>query len=295
MDILLMGAGAAACLLCFVWGLRMAGSQERIDASAVPAVPKRKDDLFILARVADRVGAPFTGVAMDLLSPWRVKIRKRIDAAGRPRGMTVETYARQTAGYVVIFGGLAVLMLLSGERLLAFVCLLGTLQAEGVLVGRIRRRRDDIERTLPDFLDVLAVTVAAGLSLRHALARVAESMPGALADEFMVALRQMELGTPRREAFEDLRSRNDSDAIGQFVTAILQAEELGTALSTALMDIATDMRRESAQWAKRKAQKTSPKITGITTLLTLPALMMIVIGGLFYGADIQGGLGVFGG
>jgi tight adherence protein C len=147
---------------------------------------------------------------------------------------------------------------------------------------------------MPDFLDVLAVTVSAGLSFRHALARVADSMPGALADEFTIALRQMDLGTPRREAFEDLRSRNSSEALNQFVTAILQAEELGAPLANALVEIASDMRRESAQWAKRKAQKNTPKVTAVTAALVLPAFMLLVVGAMFFGtgvdiSDISGG------
>jgi tight adherence protein C len=154
-------------------------------------------------------------------------------------------------------------------------------------------RQDNIQRSMPDFLDVLAVTVSAGLSFRLALARVAESMPGPLSDEFMVALRQMELGTPRREAFEDLRDRNNSEAVNQFVTAILQAEELGAPLGTTLVDIGGDLRRDSAQWAKRKAQRATPKITAITMAVTLPALMMVVLGALFIGAGV-GSSGILG-
>jgi tight adherence protein C len=259
-------------------------ADERIAASAVPMSGKRKqkNDTFILTVLADRLGRPFTGLAMELLAPWRMKIRKRIDAAGRPGGMTVESYARQSAGYVVMFGSIGLLLMLSGQFLFGAICLLGGLQNEFLLYGRMQARQDNIQRTLPDFLDVLAVTVTAGLSFRLALARVAESMPGPLAQEFMVALRQMELGTSRREAFEDLRTRNSSEAVSQFVTALLQAEEIGAPLTAALKDISEDMRRESAQWAKRKAQRATPRITVVTTALTLPALMMIVLGAMFY-------------
>lgn len=294
--ILGIAAGAALCVLVAVWGFSLMSAGERVAASAIVVSSRKskKNDTFILNVIADLVGRPFTRVAMDLLGPWRVKIRQRIDAAGRPGGMTVESYARTTAGYVVLFGSLGLLLLLSGKLLFALLCLLGALQNEGLLYGRIRARQDDIQRTMPDFLDVLAVTVTAGLSFRHALSRVAESMPGALAEEFLVALRQMELGTPRREAFEDLRSRNRSVALNQFVTAILQAEELGAPLATALMGISADMRRESAQWARRKAQRTTPSITAVTTALTLPALMAVVLGALFFGSGI-GGFGGLGG
>ncbi|MEU5880321.1 type II secretion system F family protein [Spirillospora sp. NPDC047279] len=292
--ILVLASAAALCVLVMLWGVALLTSDQRVAASAVLAPGKTaKDDVFILDAIADRLGAPLAGPAMDMLAPWRVKIRKRIDAAGRPGGLTVEGYARRTAGYVVLFSVITLLLVLNGQSL-GLVCLLGCFQNELVLYGKRVARQDDIQRSMPDFLDVLAVTVSAGLSFRMALARVAESMPGALADEFLVALRQMELGTPRREAFEDLRARNNSEAVNQFVTALLQAEELGAPLGTALIDIGNDMRRESAQWARRKAQRATPKITGITMGMTLPALMMVVLGALFFGSGV-GTSGIFGG
>jgi tight adherence protein C len=288
-------AGAALCLFLAVWGYSLVSSGERVAASAVAslAVPKQKNDVFILSKIAYQVGRPFTGIMMELLGPWRIKIRKRIDAAGRPGGMTVESYARTTAGFVLIFGSLALVMFLIGQFLFGLICLLGPLQNEATLYGRMRSRQDEIQRSMPDFLDVLAVTVSAGLSFRVALARVAESMPGALAEEFMVALRQMELGTPRREAFEDMRKRNNAPSLGLFVTAILQAEELGAPLQSALADISKDLRLEFANWAKRKAQRTTPTITAVTTLLTLPALMAVVLGALIFGSEVGFG-GVIG-
>lgn len=295
MAIYAMAAGAALCVLVGVLGLVQLTADQRVATSAVPLASKpEKDETFVLDAIADRLGRPFTGMAMELLGPWRPKIRKRIDAAGRPGGMTVETYARRTAGYAVLFGLLGLLLIVNGHALFGILAFLGSVQTELVLYSKRVARQDNIQRSMPDFLDVLAVTVSAGLSFRLALARVAESMPGPLAEEFTVALRQMELGTARREAFEDLRNRNSSEAVNLFVTAILQAEELGAPLGTALVDIGTDMRRESAQWAKRKAQRTTPKITAITMSMTLPALMLVVLGALFIGSGMGGANGIFG-
>lgn len=289
-----LGGAAAFCALIGVWGFALATSGQRVTSSAIPASGKQADrDVFVLDLIAERIGTPFTRPAMEMLAPWRRKIRKRIDAAGRPGGLTVESYARRTAGYILLFGTLAVLLTLAGYMLFGFLLLFGCLQPELMLYGRRVSRQDDIQRSMPDFLDVLAVTVSAGLAFRTALGRAADSMPGPLAEEFIIALRQMELGTPRREAFEDLRERNSSEAVNQFVTALLQAEELGAPLSNALVDISNDMRRTSAQWAKRKAQRTTPKITAVTMALTLPALMLIVLGALFYGSGAGTG-GLFG-
>jgi tight adherence protein C len=292
MGVLLMGAGGALFFVLGVWGFALMRSGERVSQEALlePEKKKRSQDVTIVSRIADVLGRPFTKPMLNALGPRRRSIRRRIDAAGRPGGMTVETYARQTAGLIVLFALPGILFLVKGQTLLGALLILGVGQNELMLAVRVRQRQDEIQRMLPDFLDVLAVTVSAGLGFRHALSRVVDSMPGALAEEFTISLQQMELGTPRREAFEDLRQRNSAEMLGQFVTAILQAEELGAPLATALMELSTDMRRESAQWAKRKAQRITPRITAVSASLTLPAIMAVVVGGMFYttGADIGG-------
>jgi tight adherence protein C len=293
MEVLLMGAGGALCFVLGIWGFALMRSDERISQEALlePEKAKRSQtDVTIVSRIADVLGRPFTKPMLNALGPRRRSIRRRIDAAGRPGGMTVEAYARQTAGLIVLFVLPGILFLLKGQPLLGALLILGVGQNELMLAVRVRQRQDDIQRMLPDFLDVLAVTVSAGLGFRHALSRVVDSMPGALAEEFTISLQQMDLGTPRREAFEELRQRNSAEMLGQFVTAILQAEELGAPLATALMELSTDMRRESAQWAKRKAQRITPRITAVSAALTLPAIMAVVVGGMFYstGADLGG-------
>jgi tight adherence protein C len=114
------------------------------------------------------------------------------------------------------------------------------------LAAAQRKRQESLDRDLPDMLDVLAVTVSAGVAFRPALARVSARFAGPLADELGLTLSQMANGASVREAFEDLRARNSSEALGQFVTAFLQSEELGAPLTDALNQIALDMRRENA-------------------------------------------------
>ena len=112
-------------------------------------------------------------------------------------------------------------------------------RARRLLLNRAGRlRQEAIERTLPDFLDILAVSVRAGLGYRYALRRVAESLGGPVGEEMLIVLRQIDLGADRRDAFLALRERNESDALKSFVAAQLQAEELGVPLSEALNDIA---------------------------------------------------------
>jgi len=148
--------------------------------------------------------------------------------------------------------------------------------------GRLRQER--IERDLPDFLDILAVTVRAGLGYRVALQRVSESLGGPLGDEMIVVLRQMGLGVPRREAFEALRDRNRSESLSSFVAAQLQAEELGVPLADALNDIAHDMRRVAQQSARRRAQRAAPRVSLITTTLIVPGAIILLLVSLLLGS-----------
>jgi tight adherence protein C len=141
-----------------------------------------------------------------------------------------------------------------------------------------RRRGALIDKELPDFLDVLAVTISAGLGFRSALARVAVMVGGAVGDEMLIALRQIELGTPRREAFAQLRERSASPAMIEFVTAYLQAEELGAPVGQFLTTYATELRRAAGQKARKAAAQANPKISLALTLVIMPAIAAMMIG-----------------
>jgi len=217
-------------------------------------------------------------------------MRARIDHAGHPYGLTVERYAARRAVYGFV-GGLGGLVLLtSGNWLLALlVFAYGWWWADLAIWLAVRRRREDIERTLPDFLDVLAVVVSAGLGFRQALERVNAVYTGPWSDEIRVTLRQMDVGVSRRDAFDQLRRRNPGEQVGQFVTALQQGEELGAPIARTLLQIAQDMRRTEAQNARRRAARTVPRATGVITVLLVPATMILLIAGTIIGSQIHFG------
>jgi tight adherence protein C len=244
----------------------------------------------------DRLGMRWSPTVMRMMGPARVvKMRARIDHAGHPHGLTVERYAARRAVYGGLGGIAALLLLVQGNWLLALVlAAYGWWWADLGLWLAVRRRRDDIERTLPDFLDVLAVVVSAGLGFRQALERVNAVYKGPWSDEIRIALRQMDVGVSRRDAFDQLRKRNRSDQVGQFVTALQQGEELGAPIARTLLQIAADMRRTEAQNARRRAARMVPRATGVITTLLVPATMILLITGTIIGSQIQFG-DVFGG
>jgi tight adherence protein C len=296
----LTGLGLAVLLAAAVAGVVHAIGLLRADA-------KLPDDLALAPEVGrtrttrtgnaiDRVGMRWAPMVLRMMGPARIaKTRARIDHAGHPYGLTVERYAARRAVYGFLGGVAALALLTRGNWFLALLLLAyAWWWADLGIWLAVRRRRDDIERTLPDFLDVLAVVVSAGLGFRQALERVNSVYQGPWSDEIRVALRQMDVGVSRRDAFDQLRKRNRSDQVGQFVTALQQGEELGAPIARTLLQIATDMRRTEAQNARRRAARMVPRATGVITILLVPATMILLISGTIIGSQIHFG-DLFGG
>ena len=286
----LVAVAAYACALLGISLIRSRGPEARFemtDAATVAAprvsLPRRAFDTL------GRWGAPLAMLTLRSEGARR-KARRRIDSAGRPGGLiTVEDYARRKGGFMLGGGAVALYLLVTGSLLGALAAFaFGYLAVDVVLDGRGRRRQGQIDRDLPDFLDVLSVCISAGIAFRPAMGRVAEAIGGPVADEVQTALRQIALGAPRREAFQALRERNTSEALGTFVSAFLQAEELGVPLADALVDLATDMRREAAQRARRRAQNAVPRVSLVVIVTILPAAVLLILGSLLINLDIAG-------
>ncbi|MEW1797181.1 DUF5936 domain-containing protein [Streptomyces niveus] len=239
----------------------------------------------------DRLGMRYAPSVLRMMGPKRVDaLRRRLDMAGNPGGMTVDRYAARRAVYGILGTLAAFSMLVRGQTVIAIVAFAyGMVWTDVIIHSAIRRRRADIERTLPDFLDVLAVVVSAGLGFRQALERVAEKYKGPWSDELRITLRQMDMGMGRREAFEQLRKRNSSDQVSMFVTALQQGEELGAPIVDTLIQIANDMRRTDAQNARRSAAQAVPKTTLVVTMVMLPATMILIVLSFYYGSGVDFG------
>ncbi|MEU2338276.1 DUF5936 domain-containing protein [Streptomyces sp. NPDC013172] len=239
----------------------------------------------------DRMGMRYAPAVLRLMGPRLVaKYRRKIDLAGNPGGLTIDRYAARRAVYGALGGTGFLVFLLRGQYLVALVLLLfGAFWTEVGIWSAIRVRKDVIERTLPDFLDVLAVVVGAGLGFRQALDRVATHYEGPWADELRITLRQMDLGMSRRQALTELRRRNDSEQVAMFVTALQQGEELGAPIVDTLVALAKDMRRTDAQNARRKAARAVPKATLMITTFMVPATMLLLATGLLLGSGINFG------
>jgi tight adherence protein C len=205
-------------------------------------------------------------------------VGRRIAAAGGLDGLTPTRFFARRGGGVVIGLLVGALLIWSGYRFIgAFAALTIALQADYRLRSAARQRQDEIERLLPDLLDILSITLLAGTSFRAGLTRVAQSMPGVLSDELRTLNQQMDVGVSRRQAFAQLRDRNPSPSIRRLVGGVLQAEELGHSLSDTLTDLATQMRSTGARTARKRADSTDKTISLLTATLLLPALVLLVI------------------
>ncbi|MFE2034467.1 DUF5936 domain-containing protein [Streptomyces scopuliridis] len=239
----------------------------------------------------DRLGMRYAPSVLRMMGPKRVDaLRRRLDMAGNPGGMTVDRYAARRAVYGFLGAFAALALVMRGQPIIGIVALAyGLVWTDVIIRSHIARRKEDIERTLPDFLDVLAVVVSAGLGFRQALERVAEKYKGPWSDELRITLRQMDMGVSRREAFDQLRRRNASEQVSMFVTALQQGEELGAPIVDTLIQIANDMRRTDAQNARRRAAQAVPKTTLVVTMVMLPATMLLIVLSFYYGSGVDFG------
>ncbi|MFF9911962.1 DUF5936 domain-containing protein [Streptomyces sp. NPDC013457] len=282
---LLLALTAGISVAGIFYGIRLYRADARLPDDLQLALEVGSTRTGAVYSVVDRLGMRYSAAVLRAMGPKRVNaVRRRIDLAGNPGGLTIDRYGARRAVYGFLGGLGGLVMLSNGDVLVALLLFaFAALWTEVGIWSAIRIRKDQIERTLPDFLDVLAVVVSAGLGFRQALDRVADQYEGPWSDELRITLRQMDMGVSRRQAFDELRRRNDSEQVAQFVTALQQGEELGAPIVETLIQIANDMRRTDAQNARRKAAKAVPKATMVITTLMVPATMILLGAGLFLG------------
>jgi tight adherence protein C len=143
---------------------------------------------------------------------------------------------------------------------------------------RIERRRDEIRRELPDALDVLAVSVEAGLSFDQSLARLHEHMSGPLVEEFQLVLSELRVGESRGNALRKMGERVDVGEVSAFVHAMIQADQLGTPLAKILRVQASEARRRRQVAAEERAMKAPVKMLLPIALFIFPAMFVVILG-----------------
>jgi tight adherence protein C len=243
-----------------------------------------------MPRFRERAFAPFVTKMARLM--LRVNPRSTTEAAAA-RLMAAGMRKTSPTGFIASKGilaiGLAFFGLLLGtatapKYALPLLLLFGVLgfAAPGIYVnGRAKRRQAAVAAELPDALDLLSVSVEAGLGFDGAVQKLTEHMDGPLIEEFELALGEMRIGEGRQEALKKISDRSASPEMASFVRAIIQADQLGISLGRILKVQAGDTRLKRQLLAEEKAMKAPIKMLFPTVVFIFPAMFLVVLGPAF--------------
>jgi tight adherence protein C len=168
-----------------------------------------------------------------------------------------------------------------GIMLSAAFAAMGFIAPDFVLNSRIRNRQDRIRADLPDALDLLAVSVEAGLGFDAAVVKLTEQYEGPLGEEFSLTLAEMRVGESRQDALKKLAERTAIPEIGAFSRAIIQADQFGISLGRILRVQAVDTRHRRQLAAEEKAMKAPVKMLFPTVIFIFPSMFIVVLGPAF--------------
>ncbi len=162
--------------------------------------------------------------------------------------------------------------------LVFFPIILGFFGPDAWLSRKIGDRRKLMQKALPDVLDMLVISVEAGLGFDSALARVVQTVPGPLSEEFFRMLQETRVGVARRDAMRHLSERTDLDELRSFLLAMMQAEAFGVSIARVLRVQADEMRVKRRQRAQEKAFAAPVKIVFPLVFCIFPALFVVLLG-----------------
>jgi tight adherence protein C len=169
-----------------------------------------------------------------------------------------------------------------GLKAMLVLCMVGGLAwilPTFFLERRATSRLQQVDREMPELVDLLVTTVEAGVAFASALQLVARRVEGPLGQELRLALQEQNMGMTIEDALQHMLGRIDSVSVRAFVQAILQGQTLGVSIGKILRDLAVDMRQRRRQVAEERAQKAPTKILFPLVLLILPALLIVALGG----------------
>ena len=241
-----------------------------------------------LLRFRERVIAPtasrLASIPLKLNPRTNVEmIAKKIVAAGVSQRISVSTFLAIKGGTTLSGCALGLLLGATGSFASAviFVPIFGTagfLGPDLVLTIKIRSRRERIRGDLPDALDLLAVSVEAGLGFDGAVTKLTEHMEGPLVDEFALMLNEVRVGETRSTALRKMAERIDAMELSNFVRAVIQADQLGISLARILRVQAADTRLRRQAAAEEKAMKAPIKMLIPTVFFIFPSMFIVILG-----------------
>jgi tight adherence protein C len=295
---LLIAALAAGSILLIFFGLASNPSVDPVQARLNQLgnmQAKNLEELELQAPLIDRTLRPLmaglSGRASRMASTsFTQSTEKRLALAGNPGDLRVADWMGIKTIGAVVGGGLFTLAfvfpgpikVLGGFPLSMIMILVGLYLGYSIpefwLGGRVKKRQKQILLQIPDALDLLTISVRAGLGFDGALGKVVEKLKGPLTEEFRRALAEIRVGKPRRDALRDIVPRTEVTALTNFIGAIIQAEQLGVSISKVLQVQSEQLRIERRQRAEEQAAKAPIKMLFPLVGCIFPSLFIVILG-----------------
>jgi tight adherence protein C len=300
---ILIAIVAAAAVLLITYGVAARPSEDAVQArlSQLVVQPKTLEEMEMQQPFYDRVMRPLIqrlariGRRQD--GGMIARTDAKLEKAGYPGGLRGADWIGVKFLSLIAFAVLGFLLglLLSGTPIVALLfalvgAALGFLAPEFWLGRRIRARSMAMTLQLPDALDLLTISVEAGLGFDAALAKVVEKMEGPLVDEFRQALAEVRMGRARRDALRDVVIRADSQPVSNFIGAIVQAEQLGVPIAKVLQIQSNQLRIERRQRAEEAAAKAPVKMLFPMVGCIFPTIFIVILGPAI--VTVMGGVGI---
>jgi tight adherence protein C len=296
LQVIIVAILAAGAVLLIVVALTSSASVDPVQARLTQLgsmQAKNLEELELQAPFIERTLRPLAkrlsgSMSRITSSSFSDRTEKRLALAGNPGDMRVADWLGIKA-IGAIGGGILFFFLFVVVGLLGFPFLIGVLLSlvgalfgytipEFWLGGRVRKRQKAILLMIPDALDLLTISVRAGLGFDAALGKVVEKLPGPLSDEFRRALAEVRVGKQRRDALRDIVARTEVVPLTNFIGAIIQAEQLGVSISKVLQVQSEQLRIERRQRAEEQAAKAPIKMLFPLVGCIFPSLFIVILG-----------------
>ncbi len=227
------------------------------------------------------------GKAILKLAPREMisNMEEKIIMAGKPNNWGVNNWLGLQA--FMIFGLPIIILILflqlrmDIKNIILFViatAMIGFLFPNMLLNSKIRKRQTEVSKSLPDIMDILTVSVEAGLTFDSALLKVVEKMPGALAHEFDIVLQEMKVGKTKKDALYQMADRIGVQDLRSFVGSVVQADQLGVSLGRVLRIQSEQIRQNRKQRISEKAMKAPIKMLIPMVVFIFPTIFIVLLG-----------------
>lgn len=291
---LIMGSVFMGSLLLFLsFYLLLFGQKIEISKRAVEVIGRKNQSIrekelseSIVKRFLKPVLNRLVKLSSHLLpSEKEALLNKKITAAGRPGGygarefMAIKLiFAASGPGLLILTDSFLSISLNQYFLLLSVFALGGWKIPDLYLQQKINERKSEIEKNLPDVLDLITVSVEAGTGFDGALLKVVEKGKGALSTEFYIVLQECKMGKNRKDALRDMADRVEVDDLSSFVGSIIMAEQLGIGIGNVMRLQSDQMRRKRRQRAEETAMKAPVKMLIPMVTCIFPSIFVVLLG-----------------